>query len=138
MNPAFTGGCACGAVRYSVPSEPLAMFDCQCRQCQYESGTGHSSHLNFTAEGVEKSGEIGVWRSRGEGGMLKERAFCVACGCPVFMTFPDAPDYFLVRAGSLDDPGRFTPQFVTWADAGHPWDAHPQGVSKFARMPPST
>ncbi|RYE59425.1 MAG: aldehyde-activating protein, partial [Rhizobiaceae bacterium] len=40
MHEPFTGGCTCGAVRYTVTGEPVAMVDCQCRQCQRESGTG--------------------------------------------------------------------------------------------------
>ncbi len=136
MNRSFTGGCACGAVRYTIASLPLAMLDCQCRQCQRESGTGHSSHLTFRSEAVEKSGEASLWRTRGDDGTLKERAFCPRCGCPVYMTFPDMPEYFVVRAGSLDDPDLFAPQFVTWAAAGQAWDIHAEGLTKFERMPP--
>ena len=137
MNRSFTGGCACRAVRYTIAAEPLAMFDCQCRQCQRESGTGHSSYLAFPAEAVDRSGDAGQWRVRGDGGTLKEAAFCRRCGCPVYMTFPDMPDTFLVRAGSLDNPELFTPQFVTWAEAGHAWDVYPEGMTRFDRMPPN-
>jgi hypothetical protein len=31
--------------------------DCQCRDCQRESGTGHGSHLTFLREGVKLTGE---------------------------------------------------------------------------------
>lgn len=31
MSEAYTGGCACGAIRYEISDEPLAMNDCQCR-----------------------------------------------------------------------------------------------------------
>ena len=41
MSKAFTGGCACGAIRYEITAEPIGMNDCQCRQCQRKSGTGH-------------------------------------------------------------------------------------------------
>ena len=43
MSKPYTGGCACGAIRYEIPSEPLVMTDCQCRDCQQRSGTGHGS-----------------------------------------------------------------------------------------------
>mgnify|MGYP000278790616 CR=1 FL=1 len=43
MSRPCTGGCACGAVRYGIPGEPLARADCQCRDCQRKSGTGHGS-----------------------------------------------------------------------------------------------
>ena len=44
MDKPYTGGCACGAIRYSIASEPFFSNDCQCRDCQRESGTGHGSH----------------------------------------------------------------------------------------------
>ena len=43
MSKPYTGGCACGAIRYEISCEPLVMTDCQCRDCQRESGTGHGS-----------------------------------------------------------------------------------------------
>ncbi len=57
MTRSFTGGCACGAIRYDVSGEPVAMVDCQCRQCQRESGTGHASHLVFEGAVVGLGGE---------------------------------------------------------------------------------
>ena len=47
MSKAFTGGCACGAVRYEIADDPMVMNDCQCRDCQRTSGTGHGSYLTF-------------------------------------------------------------------------------------------
>ena len=47
MSETFTGGCACGAIRYEISAEPLFMNDCQCRDCQRRSGTGHGSYLTF-------------------------------------------------------------------------------------------
>ena len=52
MSKAFTGGCACGAIRYEIPAEPLVMSDCQCRDCQRKSGTGHGSYLTFATGGA--------------------------------------------------------------------------------------
>ena len=57
MSQAFTGGCACGAIRYGISSEPLVSNDCQCRDCQRESGTGHGSHLTFRDAVVKIEGE---------------------------------------------------------------------------------
>jgi hypothetical protein len=47
MNEAYAGGCACGAIRYEIADEPIAMNDCQCRTCQKKSGSGHGSYLNL-------------------------------------------------------------------------------------------
>jgi len=38
MKLPFTGGCACGAVRYECTAEPFMTFRCHCRDCQRTSG----------------------------------------------------------------------------------------------------
>lgn len=136
MTGRHAGGCACGAVRYEIDAEPLAMLDCQCRQCQRESGTGHSSHLTFPRAAARVTGEPTRFEAAGDGGTIKSRAFCPTCGSPLFMTFPDMPEFFVVRAASLDDPSLFRPQMVTWVSAAQPWDHVDPAVPKFAFMPP--
>ncbi len=137
MSKPYTGGCACGAIRYEISAEPIAMNDCQCRQCQYDSGTGHQSHLTFNGAPVKVQGEATRWNMVGEGGTVKARAFCPTCGSPVYMTFPDMPDLFIVSAASLDDPGRYKPQMVFWTAGGHAWDHLDPALPKFDRMPPT-
>ena len=114
MSEPYTGGCACGAIRYTIHAKPIGMNECQCRQCQRESGTGRGSHLTFPREAVEVTGHASHWEAVGDGGTVKSRAFCPTCGAPVYMTFPAMPDFFVVKAGSLDDPGRYKPQLVSW------------------------
>ena len=56
MSDAYTGGCACGRVRYAISAEPIFMNDCQCRDCQQASGTGHGSYLTFPSRAQVKVG----------------------------------------------------------------------------------
>ena len=136
MTEPYTGGCACGAIRYEVSAEPAVMNDCQCRQCQRDSGTGHSSHLTFVEAPVKLTGEPALWATVGEGGTRKNRAFCSTCGAPVYLTFPNMPEVFVASAASLDDPGRYKPQVVMWASAGQAWDPRDPAVPVFEKMPP--
>jgi len=53
----FSGGCSCCAVRYTISAEPIRGFQCQCRDCQMDSGGGHSSVLVFSRATFEISGE---------------------------------------------------------------------------------
>ncbi len=136
MTEPYTGGCACGAIRFEVSAEPAVMNDCRCRQCQRESGTGHGSHLTFVGAPVRTTGNASFWETVGEGGTRKNRAFCPTCGNPVYISFPDMPDVFVVAAASLDDPGRYQPQIVMWASAGQPWDPVDPAITTFEKMPP--
>ena len=38
MKVPFSGGCACGLIRYTCTAAPLAMVNCYCRDCQRASG----------------------------------------------------------------------------------------------------
>lgn len=136
MGELYTGGCACGAIRYEVSGEPAVMVDCQCRDCQRDSGTGHGSHLTFVGANAKVTGTASTWETTGEGGTRKSRGFCPTCGAPVYLTFPDIPEVFIASAASLDDPARYQPQIVTWTAAGHAWDHLDPALPKFDKMPP--
>jgi hypothetical protein len=137
MSQAFTGGCACGAVRYEISDEPMVMNDCQCRDCQRKSGTGHGSYLTFgDRKRVKLEGAASHWDRVGDSGAVKTRGFCPTCGSPVYLTFSAMPDLFTVHAASLDDPARYAPQMVTYGVRGLAWDHLDPALPKFDKMPP--
>ena len=137
MSDAYRGGCACGAIRYEISAEPIFMNDCQCRDCQHRSGTGHGSYLTFASrKDVKLQGTATGWDVAGDSGNMKTHAFCPACGSPVYLTFQAMPDLFTVHAASLDDPGRYKPQVVTYRMRGHAWDHIDPALPQFEKMPP--
>lgn len=137
MSEPYAGGCACGAVRYEIPGEPLVMNDCQCRACQRRSGTGHGSYLTFAGrDSVKLGGEATLWDVAGDNGNVKTHAFCPTCGSPVYLTFSAAPQVFTVHAASLDEPGRYQPQLVTYTSSGQAWDQVDPALPSFDKMPP--
>lgn len=136
MTKRYTGGCACGAVRYETSGEPVAEIHCQCRDCQKRSGTGHSSYVAFAKRaGMTITGKASEWRVAGDSGNEKIHAFCPVCGTPVYLTFAAMPDPIAVHAASLDDPGRFNPRSVTYTASAQAWDTLDGSLKKFDRMP---
>lgn len=137
MTEAFTGGCACGAIRYRIAAQPVFSNHCQCRDCQRVSGTGHGSYLTFPSRAdVTLTGQASRRDVVADSGQVKTHAFCPACGAPVYLTFAAMPDLFTIHAASLDDPARFAPQVVTYAARGPAWDHLDPALVKFDRMPP--
>ncbi|WP_426407942.1 GFA family protein [Bradyrhizobium ganzhouense] len=136
MDKPYTGGCACGAIRYSIAGEPLFSNHCQCRDCQRESGSGHGSYATFARAGVTVTGDAKKWDMVGDSGNVKTRAFCPTCGLAVYMTFAAMPDIFTIRAASLDEPARYKPQAVTYAVRAYDWDHLDSSLTKFETMPP--
>jgi hypothetical protein len=50
MKIPFTGGCACGAIRYECTAEPIMMLKCHCRDCQRVTGGGFAAAVLVPAE----------------------------------------------------------------------------------------
>ena len=76
MARAYTGGCACGAIRYAIEDEPVMQHHCQCRDCQGRSGTGHSSYLTFPDRAKATiTGTATTWAVRGDTRSEKRHAF---------------------------------------------------------------
>jgi hypothetical protein len=68
------GGCACGAIRYEVKADPVAMLNCHCRDCQRESGTAYGAFLVVPKGTVEVRGEPRYHRTVGKSGRAVESA----------------------------------------------------------------
>jgi hypothetical protein len=135
LSEPFTGGCACGAIRYEISGEPLVQFDCQCRDCQRMSGTGHGSYLAFPNKlNVRLNGKAQEWNIVADSGNVKTRGFCPTCGSPVHLTSAAMPDLFSVHAASLDDPGRYKPQLITYCTRGYVWDRVDSDLPQFDEM----
>ncbi|TGM58873.1 GFA family protein [Leptospira adleri] len=138
MKLPYSGGCACGEIRYNISDEPIFMNDCQCRDCQRMSGTGHGSYLTFPSRNnVKLNGEAAYFDMVGDSGNTKAGHFCPKCGSPVYLTFAAMPELFTVHAASLDEPNRYKPQVVTYVMRGYDWDHLDPSLPKFDKMPPA-
>jgi hypothetical protein len=118
----FSGGCACGVLRYACSVGPQAAFHCQCRQCQRATGGGHASLLVVPAGAVSIEGDAAYYDQSADDGATVSRGFCPACGSPVLGRTTGHPEALLIHAASLDDPALFRPQRVVFHDAAQPWD----------------
>lgn len=136
MSKDYTGGCACGEVRYEAAAQPIFESHCQCRHCQKRSGTGHGSYLTFPSRTqVKITGVARDWRVAGDSGNEKIHSFCPTCGTPVYLTFAAMPDLIAVHAASLDDASRFNPTAVTYTARGLAWDRMDTALQAFETMP---
>jgi len=130
----FSGGCACGAIRYECSAPPLAMVNCHCRDCQRAGGSGYSPTIVVSSKAFRLvSGESKYYSTTAESGGTARRAFCSECGAPLYASTSRRPDVIGVRAGSLDDPTWYRASADVWTASAQPWDVMDSGVSKFPR-----
>ncbi len=131
----YRGGCRCGAVRYEINAEPLFAGHCQCLDCQYETGGGHTSLMGFPAEAVAMTGALRSFAVTADSGERIRRGFCPTCGSPVTGMPGGHPSVMTIRVGSLDDPSVFQPHFVCYTSRGRPWDFLDPTLPKFPALP---
>lgn len=125
MDEARTGGCLCGAVRYSFTGEPLMQAVCHCKNCQRQAGSGWSMLIAVPLAAVSIEGTVTTYADRGETGATVNRQFCPTCGSPLFSRVPAQPDTLFIKAGTLDDTSDFVPTLQFWTRSKQNWVSIP-------------
>ena len=128
-----TGGCLCGAVRYTLKSDPLATAVCHCTHCQKQSGAMFSTNLVVPESQYAQTGETKVYEDKGDSGQAVLRCFCAACGSPILSKAGIMPGMVLIKAGTLDDFSGLTPAIEVYADHAAAWVAPVAGAQRFAQ-----
>lgn len=131
----FSGGCACGAIRYHCTSEPLFALNCHCRDCQRETGSAYAPILGVPASAFSVTqGTPSYFEVTADSGQPTRRAFCGACGSSLFGAPRSATSMATIRAGSLDDPSLFRPGSDIFVGSAQPWDYMNPELPKVQRL----
>lgn len=99
-----TGGCHCGAVRYTVTGPLRDVIYCHCTQCRKQ--TGHfvaATRVADDALEINGAGDL-TWYAASPGA---KRGFCRHCGSLLFWK-RDGSGMTSIMAGSMDLPTGLT------------------------------
>jgi len=136
-SPPFTGGCLCGAVRFTI-DQPLGVGSyCHCTRCQRRTGTAASAQVRVAPGSFHiVEGADAVRAYRPPTGF--EKAFCGACGSHLFSRRPDDETVMAVRLGAFDhDPG-VRPSYRQYVDYAAAWEPIPDdGLERFGESRPA-
>jgi len=103
--PPLSGGCLCGAVRYSVSADHREGYYCHCRMCQLAFGSTRAAFLGVRKDQVQ-------WLTHPPAtfasSKFARRGFCSTCGTPLTFEYLDS-EHMDLSVGSLDDPGALKP-----------------------------
>lgn len=136
MPSVFSGGCACGAIRYACTAEPLLVWKCHCRDCQRATGSAFATVVFFpTAAFTFIKDEPKYHVVKGESGSVIQRGFCSMCGSPVGAKGDAFPDIRGVHAASLDAPSGLEPLAEIWTSSAQPWDYLNPALPKYEHQP---
>ena len=137
MNEGFSGGCACGAVRYELRSEPFDAGWCHCRICQLNSGAPAMVFASVKAgDLVFTSGEAKVKRFASSS--FGHRLFCGECGTPLLMQVNHQPETVDFSVATLDEPGRVAPGFHIFTASRIGWFETVDDLPRHERFRPDT
>ena len=112
---AMTGGCQCGAVRFSAKL-PLGRASlCHCRMCQKATGGLFAPFVSAASGLTWTHGQPAHFRSSNR----VRRGFCAACGTP--LTFEPDMGPVELSIGAFDDPAAIPPTIQHDLSARLPW-----------------
>jgi hypothetical protein len=125
------GGCACGEIRYRLTSDPLVVHCCHCLNCQRQTGSAFVINALIESDRMELlAGEpkrVDVPRDAGP----QQQIFrCPTCQVAVYSDY-GRPDIRFVRAGTLDEPSRVTPDVHIYTRSKLPWVTLPDSAPAF-------
>jgi len=132
----ITGGCLCGAVRYTVAADAIATRVCWCRDCQYFAAGSATVNVVFPAAAIVLTGPLRDYSSIADSGNRMHRQFCERCGTPVTSKSEARPHLTILRAGTLDDAELANPSLTIWTDSAPSWACISQALPCTPRQPP--
>ncbi len=136
--PAATGGCACGGVRWELAEPPVGAAICHCKRCQRRTGTVES-HSALTVPGSLRftQGEelLRLW-DPGDGW---KKYFCGRCGSAVYTQNPKDERMISMRMGGFDDDPGVRPGFHQFVTSAAAWSPIPDdGLPRYEERSPLT
>jgi hypothetical protein len=122
MTTRFSGGCACGAIRYECTAEPVRVYHCHCTDCHKATGSAFHTGLLMSRQDVTFSGvEPKTWDRPTDSGNVVTEAFCGTCGSPIYVCSTARTTHMPIKAGSLDDPKSVRAGTQIWTRSAVPW-----------------
>lgn len=132
----ISGGCLCGAVRYSTTAEPAMIAVCHCTDCQKQNGTAFSVNVLVPNDQIEIGGEtLTQYETTGTSGKKVLRSFCNRCGSPLTTLFEGFGGLAAIKVGTLDDNSWVKPGVQIWCDSIQPWGVVADDLKKAPQNP---
>jgi len=131
MSALREGGCACGAIRYRLGSDPLFIHCCHCLNCQRQTGSAFVINLLIEASHVEVFAGAPRPVEAPRDDRSTQRIFrCPTCQVAVFSEY-GRPEVRYVRAGTLDRPSEVTPDVHIFTKSKVGWITIPESTPAF-------
>ncbi len=110
---------------------------CHCRSCRKATGSAHAANAPVERARFHLvSGDATLREYESSPGKL--RAFCSACGSPIYAYLTASADVLRIRLGSLDTPFTGEPRAHTWVSDKAPWEPIADELPQFPQWAPTS
>src|SRR5690606_8873390 len=116
---------------------PVITRACWCRLCQFLAAGNATVNVVFPTSAFTISGELRDHVSVADSGNRMHRRFCPTCGVHLFSEAEERPHLIVVRAGTLDDPGKVKLDGIIWTSAAPAWALLDPAVPHNEGQPPA-
>jgi hypothetical protein len=124
-------------VRYEIDAELGEFGCCHCQSCRKASGSAYAANAAVERARFRLvSGDATLREYESSPGKL--RAFCSACGSPIYAYLTASADVLRIRLGSLDTPFASEPRAHTWVSDKAAWDRIADGLPQFPEWAPKS
>ena len=136
MSETLTGGCLCGAVRYSVkPGFRFKPYACYCHDCQRRTGGSFGIQLGVMEADLNVDGELIEGSHVQPSGAIAGIFACKKCLSRIYTTNSARTGIVNLRAGTLDSSPSLEPAAHLWVKSKQPWIVIPDGVPVLNTQP---
>ena len=136
MAKKYTGGCACGTVKFEFSKDPDFIANCHCLDCKRASGGEMATFFAVPEDDFDLiSGNPKAFRYVANSGKKLDRRFCTECGSRVYTSNLESfPGLVFVQLGSLDRPELIAPKVEMFTQRRLAWNK-PLDLPQFEGMP---
>lgn len=136
MKGELTGGCLCGAVRYTLRDGfRLNPYACHCTDCQSRTGTAFSEHMLFTLSDLDIAGELDAGVYDQPSGAHSTIYGCAKCKARIYAVNNSREGMASLRCGTLDTSASFVPAAHVWVRSKQPWIGLPADARVMDEQP---
>jgi len=130
-----SGGCQCGAVRYTLNVPDITVYACHCRECQKQSASAFALSVPASLRDLTVDGKPAAYERPTDSGSRTRCWVCPKCGTRLYHQSARSPDRVTLKGGTLDDPSELEPVAHLWVSRKQAWLTLPPGVPAYETQP---
>ena len=130
-----SGGCQCGAVRYTIDTDQIVAYACHCLECQKQSASAFAISVPVLAKDLSIDGPMTTYERPTDSGSHTNCWFCSRCGTRIYHGSARSSQVVTLKGGTLDYTAELEPVAHLWISRKQPWVLLSEPAVRFETQP---